>query len=135
MDIRYGKYVDLTKIKEFDEHISKEELIKLINENRVIVAYEEEDFCGWIRYNLFWDNTPFLNMIYVLESFRKKGYGQFMLEFWESKMKKEDYKLLLTSSLSNEEGQHFFRKLDYIECGNLQLEGESLEIIFSKTIV
>ncbi len=28
---------------------------------------------GVLRFGLFWDNTPFLNLIYFVESYRRRG--------------------------------------------------------------
>jgi len=43
--------------------------------------------------------------------------------------------LVLTSTLSNEQAQHFYRKLGYKDCGCLLLESEpSLEIILCKKL-
>lgn len=40
----------------------------------------------------------------------------------------------MTSSLSNEEAQHFYRKLNYVDSGALLLPEEPLEIIFVKKL-
>ena len=39
-----------------------------------------------------------------------------------------------SSSLSDEQAQHLYRKLGYKDAGCLLLEGEALEIIFTKTL-
>jgi len=49
-------------------------------------------------------------------------------------MKTQGYKKVLTSTLSNEDAQHFYRKLGYKDCGSLLLPDEPLEIIFIKEI-
>lgn len=40
----------------------------------------------------------------------------------------------MTSTLSNENAQHFYRKLLYRDSGSLLLENEPLEIIFTKKL-
>ena len=57
MTIRIATMNDLSRIVEQDRHISPEELIILISLGRVAVAEEGETFLGWMRWNLFWDNT------------------------------------------------------------------------------
>ena len=59
---------------------------------------------------------------------------QKLIDFWEREMKAKGYNLLMTSTLSNEQAQHFYRKLNYIDCGSLLLKNEALEIIFTKEI-
>ncbi len=84
--------------------------------------------------NLFWDNTPFMNMLFVLETYRGIGIGKQLVTLWESEMKFLKYKLLMTSTLSNEHAQHFYRRLGYKDAGCLLLPDEPLEIIFTKEI-
>ncbi|WP_278281130.1 hypothetical protein [Clostridium sp. N3C] len=40
----------------------------------------------------------------------------------------------MTSTMSNEEAQHFYRKFDYKDAGSLLLDNEPLEIIFTKVL-
>jgi hypothetical protein len=49
-------------------------------------------------------------------------------------MKSLSYKLLMTSTLANENAQHFYRKLNYKDAGSLLLPDEPLEIIFIKEV-
>ena len=134
MTIEYANELDLDVISKYDKHISKEELLKSIVDSRVTVVREEDKIVAWSRYNLFWDNTPFLNMIFVLEKSRNLGIGKELIQFWEKDMKNKGFKMVMTSTLSNENAQHFYRKLGYKDSGNLVLENEPLEIIFTKKI-
>ena len=43
--------------------------------------FDNNNFIGWLRFNLFWDNIPFLNMLYFLEEYRRKGYGKQLLDY------------------------------------------------------
>lgn len=91
-------------------------------------------FIGWLRYHLFWDNVPFMNMLYFLEGYRGKGYGGQLIHYWEEEMVKSNYKRVLTSTLSNERAQFFYRKNGYVDCGALLLPDEPLEIILLKNL-
>ncbi len=132
--IRYANLDDLDTIKVYDSHINEEELINAINLKRVLVMFENNKFVGWLRYNLFWDNIPFMNMLYFLEDERNKGNGSKMISFWEKEMKDKGYKSVMTSTLSNEQAQFFYRKHGYIDSGSLILPQEPLEIIFYKNM-
>lgn len=134
MKIRTAEIKDLTTLSEYEKHIAQEELQSGVSLGRVIVAEEEEKVIGWLRWNLFWDNTPFMNMLFLLDGYRSKGYGKAMVSFWEKEMKAAGYQLVMTSTLSNEEAQHFYRRLHYVDSGSLLLPGEPLEIIFIKEI-
>lgn len=132
--IRYAEETDIPILSEHDKHISKEELENSVRLKRILVLSVDGIFVGWLRYNLFWDNTPFMNMLYVLEEERGKGYGKELVDFWEIEMRRKGYGRVLTSTLSNEQAQFFYRKLGYADIGSLLLPDEPLEIIFLKEI-
>lgn len=132
--IRYANENDIEIISKYDKHISKEELANIIKIKRVIVMYEDDKFVGWLRYNLFWDNTPFMNMLYLLDNERGKGNGSRLVIFWENEMKQKNYEFVLTSTQSNEEAQFFYRKIGYVDSGALLLPNEPLEIILYKKL-
>ncbi len=132
--IRYANIEDMNILSKYDEHISKEELKNSINKNGILVMFENEKFVGWLRYNLFWDNIPFMNMLFFLDEQRGKGYGTKLVSYWENEMKKLNYDIVLTSTQSNEEAQFFYRKIGYTDCGSLILPKEPLEIILYKKI-
>ena len=96
--------------------------------------FHDDTFIGWLRFNLFWDNIPFMNMLYLLENYRKKGYGSQLVNFWENEMFKNKYKMVLTSTQSNEQAQFFYRKIRYVDCGSLLLPDEPLEIFLLKNL-
>lgn len=132
--IRYANENDIEIISKYDKHISKEELANIIKLKRVIVMYEDDKFVGWLRYNLFWDNTPFMNMLYLLDNERGKGNGSRLVIFWENEMKQKNYEFVLTSTQSNEEAQFFYRKIGYVDSGALLLPNEPLEIFLYKKL-
>ena len=132
--IRYAEETDIPILSEHDKHISKTELKNCIRLKHILVLFVDEVFVGWLRYNLFWDSTPFMNMLYVLEGMRGKGYGKEFVTFWENEMRQKGYDRVLTSTLSNEQAQFFYRKLGYTDTGSLLLPNEPLEIIFLKNL-
>jgi Acetyltransferases len=134
MKIEFATENDLNEISRLDEHISRAELASLIPMKRVIVARDNNELCAWLRYGLFWDNIPFMNMIFVLEDYQGKGLGKRLVEFWEAEVKSLGFHKIMTSTLSNEQAQHFYRKLGYKDCGSLLLPGEALEILFLKEL-
>ena len=119
----------------FDKkHLSQEQFAKVIADKRVCVARQDDIVFGYARFGLFWDSIPFLNMLYVPSGYTRMGVGSGLLSFWEQEMKNQGHKSVLTSAMATEKGQHFFRKYGYIDCGNLYIEGEGLELILSKRL-
>ena len=134
MEIRYAKADELEMIAEYDEHLSKEELKNAIAMKRIILLFIDGEYEGWLRFNLFWDNIPFMNLLYISEEQRGKGYGRKMVEFWEHEMAEQGFTFVMTSTQSDEEAQFFYRKLGYTDRGALVLPDEPLEIIFYKSV-
>lgn len=132
--IRFAAIDDLDALSELDGHISAAELAEVIARRRVIVTAEGGRILGWLRYGLFWDNLPFMNMLYVIDGERGNGLGTALCVFWEREIKELGYSLALTSTQSDERGQFFFRKRGYKDCGSLILPDEVTEIIMYKRL-
>lgn len=132
--IRYASTKDLDALSELDGHISKTELLNVIKRRCVIVSTENGKINSWLRYGLFWDNLPFMNMLYIIDGERGNGLGTALCDFWERELKELGYSLALTSTLSDERGQLFYRKRGYRDCGSLILPNEVTEIIMYKKL-
>ena len=132
--IRLAEESDLEILSRNDKHISAEILSKKISDKNILIAETEENFAGWLRYNLFWDEIPFMNMLFVLENFRGIGIGGKLVSEWEKLMSEQGYKTLLTSTQANEYAQHFYRKQGYRDFGGFTPFGEEYEIILGKKI-
>lgn len=134
INIRAADINDIDTILFYDKHIPEREIINSINLNRIYIAERRNKFCGWLRYNLFWDSIPFMNMLYLLENERGKGYGKQMLQYWEKEMRLLGYSTVMTSTQSNEYSQHFYVKHGYQSIGGFLLENDPYELILTKRI-
>lgn len=134
MTIRTATMADLPVLSNHDRHIFQEELNNLIRLGRVTILEVDGEFAGWLRWNLFWDNTPFLNMLYLLEPHQGKGYGKEMMAHWEAQMRHLGFERVMTSTASDEYAQHFYQKLGYTAIGGFTPSGDAYEIIFEKTL-
>lgn len=134
MNVRFANLNDLYTLMEHDKHISESEMRMILALKRVYVAEVNGNFVGFMRYGLFWDNTPFLNMIYMLEECRGKGIGKFCIEKWEAEMKTKGYKTVMTSTQANENALRFYIKLGYEAVGGFTPSGEPYELIISKEL-
>ena len=132
--IRLATRNDLPWLQSHDHHIASGEMTTLISLERVLMACEGNEPVGWLRWNLFWDNTPFMNMLYVLEPYRQQGWGQRLVTCWETLVRGQGFTRVLTSTQADEDAQHFYRKQGYREAGVLLLPGEAAEIIFHKEL-
>ncbi len=122
-------------LKANDRHIPPELLIEKVQRKEIILAKNAGKIIGWLRFGYFWDQYPFMNMLMILEEYRRKGIGKLLVSFWENEMVQKGFDAVFTSTLANEEGQHFYRKLGYVDSGCLLLETEpALEIIMRKRL-
>lgn len=62
------KYVEMSD-KEFwftlDRHLPEKEFETKVNSKQGYVLLENDKPVGLLRYNLFWDNTPFCTMLFI----------------------------------------------------------------------
>ena len=134
MNVRPAAPDDLPVLTKYDRHISPQELENCVRLGRVYAAEEQGQFIGWLRYGLFWDNTPFMNLLYVLDGHRDRGFGRLLVEYWEAQMKRAGYEAVMTSTQSDEYAQHFYNHLGYAAVGGFLLPGEAYELILAKKL-
>ncbi|MDD9271604.1 GNAT family N-acetyltransferase [Paenibacillus sp. GCM10023248] len=135
MKIVAASHLDYAYIQEHDPHIMKDLILHKIKGNEIYLLRDDADMnIGFLRYGYFWDNTPFMNLIWIDEPYRRQGMGKQAVLFWERAMKEKGVERVMTSTLANEEAQHFYRKLGYRDSGCLLLENEPLEIILIKKV-
>lgn len=138
MEIRYVQMDDKEFWVSLDKHLSESEFINKVRDKKGYVLLEDGNPIGLLRYNLFWDNTPFCTMLFLRPPARGRGYGKALMEYWEKDMKAQGYGMLLTSTQSDEDGQHFYRKLGYKDCGGLIIDlpkyAQPMELFMIKAI-
>ena len=138
IEIRYVQIKDKEFWFSLDKHMSEQEFNNKVRDNRGYVILKDNKPIGLLRYNLFWDNTPFCNLIYINGDFQGKGYGKMLIQHWENDMKSQGYGMLLTSTQVDEDAQHFYRKLGYKDCGGLIIDNpkyeQPMELFLSKII-
>jgi len=60
MLIRPANYNDIGVILEHDKWVTREIINQKIDNKQIYVALDGDKFIGWLRFGLFWDNTPYL---------------------------------------------------------------------------
>ncbi|MEO3946078.1 GNAT family N-acetyltransferase [Gorillibacterium sp. CAU 1737] len=133
MIIAYADHEDRVYLEQKDRHLWKPLLPGKLNGREVLLARREEgEVMGWLRFNYFWDNTPFMNLLWLDEEYRGQGFGRDLVLHWEEEMKQAGHVRVMTSTQADEGAQHFYRKLGYRDAGCLLLPDEPLEIILLK---
>ena len=126
---------DLPFLGDVDNHVSPDTLAGLVSMGRVMVVAVDGDAVGFLRWGLFWDQIPFMNLLWVLPGWRGQGVGTTLVEAWEKTQLTAGHDLVLTSTLSNERSQHFYRRLGYVDTGALLLPDEPAELILRKPLI
>jgi ribosomal protein S18 acetylase RimI-like enzyme len=134
ISVRYASQDDLELLVQHDRHVDRAILRDKIERQEVLIVQDGSDFAGWLRYGLFWDNTPFLNLLFLLPKYRGQGIGRLLVQFWQEQMKAKGYDTVLTSTQQNETAQHFYVALGYQAIGGFNLGGEPFEILFAKSL-
>lgn len=120
--IRYLQQADKEFWYSLDKHLPEVEFENKVRDERGYVLLEEGNPVGLLRYNLFWDNTPFGTLLFVDWNYQKKGYGRMLMQHWEEDMKRKGYGMVMTSTQVDEDAQHFYRKLGYKDCGGFVVD-------------
>ena len=121
-EIRYVQQSDKAFWYSLDRHLPEAEFDNKVRTQTGYVLLTDAEPVGLLRYNLFWDNTPFCNLLYIAPAYQRKGFGRKLMEHWETDMKAQGYGMLLTSTQVDENAQHFYRKLGYKDCGGFVID-------------
>lgn len=126
-NIRYVSESDQANWFKLDKHMSENEFLKKVRDKQGYIIGDEDQFVGVMRYNLFWDNTPFLTFIHLEEFYHGKSFGRQAMLFWENEMRQLGYQMVMTSTQVDEQAQYFYRKLGYKDKGSLFLDNTPFE--------
>ena len=117
MTITPATETDLTAITAYDRHIPRERLLGCIQRGLVTVLRSEDRILGVLRWSLFWQSLPFLDLLYLDETLRGQGWGTNMMAHWEKNMSAQGYQDVMLSTQSDETSKFFYEKLGYRRCG------------------
>ena len=135
MKIRLALPGDLSGILQYDRHIPEERVATCVQDGRITVLCDGEKIVGILRYNLFWQSVPFLDLLYIDEACRGQGWGSRMMEDWENAMKHIGYPYVMLSTQEDETAKFFYEKLGYRRIGAfLPPEQEADEIMYLKEL-
>lgn len=138
LDIRYVHNDDKEFWFKLDKHLPEAEFTNKVRDKRGYILSYDNKPVGLLRYNLFWDNTPFCTLLFIDREYRNKGYGKMLMEYWENDMKSQSYGMVLVSTQVDEGAQHFYRKLGYKDCGGLVIDipryAQPMEMFMVKAI-
>ena len=127
IELAQGK--DKKKIAKLDSHIPLPRLGECVLNGQVYVLKDDSNknggqdhrvkdpVVGVLRYSLFWQTIPFLDLLYIDEAYRNRGFGTQMMREWETAMEIRGYKYVMTSTQADEDAWRFYEKLGYHKVG------------------
>ncbi|HBL83563.1 MAG: GNAT family N-acetyltransferase [Clostridiales bacterium GWF2_38_85] len=127
LTISYATQQDKQEYFSIDKHLLASEYESKVRDRRCYIIRDNKNVIGVMRYILFWDCIPFLTLIYLNEAYRGKGYGKNAILFWEKEMRDSGFRMVMISTQVDEQAQHFYRKLGYIDKGSLFLDNTPIE--------
>ncbi len=135
MEIRLATAEDKANILKYDCHIHHTKVGECIHHGLVDVLWDGSNIVGVLRWNLFWQSIPFLDLIYIDEVYRGRGWGRKMMDRWEDSMKTMGYPYVMLSTQEDETAKYFYEKLGYRRIGAfLPPEQDADEIIYLKEL-
>ena len=135
MTIRTAVPADLDGIRNYDRHIPASRLEDCIIRRQVDVLVDDGKILGVLRWNLFWQSLPFLDLIYLDDSLRGQGWGTEMMDLWEINIAEQGFRHALLSTQEDETSKFFYEKLGYALCGDfLPPDQEARELMYRKEL-
>ena len=135
MDIRPARAEDLGQIAKYDRHIPPERLEACIRSGFVDVLCDGGQIVGVLRWSLFWQSIPFLDLLYLDDALRGRGWGRRMMAAWESALAARGFRHVMLSTQADETAQFFYEKLGYRRAGAfLPPDQDAEELIYRKEL-
>ena len=135
MEIRLATVEDFDRMRQYDRHIPQERLLHCLEMGQVDALWDGDRVLGILRWSLFWQTMPFVDLIFLDDACRGWGLGSKMMARWEKNRRTEGYDYGMTSTQEDETAKFFYEKLGYCRIGAfLPPDQEADELIYGKEL-
>ena len=138
MDINFADESATGYLIKNDNHCKEDMILSKIKRKEYIIAKNNDEFVGFLRFGYLWSKIPYIEVIAVEDEHQRKGIGKAMLMFLEDHARKIGEKIILSSSEEAESApQEWHKHMGFKKAGridDLKPVQESPEIIFIKKI-
>lgn len=132
MKVWEDRYADVIR---YDRHIAEDRLRESLRNGKVYALCRDDRVVGVLRYSLFWQSIPFVDLLYIHEGLQNRGYGRQMMARWEADMRAAGFAYAMLSTQADETAKYFYEKLGYHLAGSfLPPEQDADELIYWKAI-
>ena len=135
MEIRIAELGDKPHITKYDRHVPDARLDICIRDSQVMVLCDNGNIIGVLRWSLFWQTIPFVDLLYVDGAYQNRGLGRNMMAHWEKAMAEMGYSAVMLSTQADETAKFFYEKIGYRKiCAFLPPEQEADELMYLKEL-
>ena len=86
MIIRHGRSEDFPWLLSHDDGVGRQWIKQSIESGEYLVAEQNVELIGFLRFSRFWGKIPYMEMIRVLPEHRRSGVGTALFHEWENAM-------------------------------------------------
>ena len=127
---------DILQVMCYDRHIAKDRLELCLQQGMVYALSDGTRILGVLRYSMFWQSIPFVDLLYIDEAYQLQGHGKAMMQRLEQDMLAAGYRYVMLSTQADETAKHFYEKLGYHLAGAfLPPEQDADELIYWKELI
>lgn len=130
--IRLAVKEDLDQVKANELTIGGDIVETKIELGEVIVADDDGQVTGILRFSWFWDYLPFISYIWVEEGFRHEHRASKMIEKLEEITAGRNWQKVMTSTQADEKAQNFYRAVGFEDAGGFTMRDQPFELIMIK---
>ncbi len=135
MEIRTARPSDLPGIAKYDRHIPMDRLSDCVANGFVEVLEDGGQILGVLRWSLFWQSIPFLDLLYIDHARQGRSWGRKMMDHWEKAMYAHGFRHVMLSTQEDETAQFFYDKLGYSRIGAfLPPDQDARELMYRKEL-
>lgn len=134
--VRLAQPADLAFVSR-DGYVPQEIILHKIKQEECFILEVDGQSAGYLRLEFLWSLIPYISLVMILETYRKKGFSRDLLGFVESHLRERGFNVLYSSSQADEPTpQAWHRYMGFEECGIINgiNAGGIGEIFFRKTL-
>jgi predicted GNAT superfamily acetyltransferase len=112
-------------------------VLRKLRAREIILLSVNDQPTGYLWFSFLWSSLPFVDLIYINDSCRKRGLSRILLGCLEDHLKARGFDVLYSSSQLDEPApQAWHRHMGFEECGviNGLNEGGIGEVFFRKAL-
>jgi ribosomal protein S18 acetylase RimI-like enzyme len=129
---------DLDWLIQHDNHLSSHLIQQKIARQEYLIARKGDQCVGLLRFTPFWSQIPYIDLIWVAESYRRQGAGKALLTQLEAIARAQNQPIIMSSSQADESHpQAWHRHMGFRDAGalvDLRPFQSVTEIIFIKPL-